>query len=384
MNKHDRVAKVLREGESNGDGWSLELNTAEGRTVFAVAVAQNNRRSRTGPTWSYVFENDGWTSIDLGTPGSYETLKKAYSTIGLSPKDISRVLISHGHSDHDGTVSEFMNDSDAELWAHQSYQPLKNYIPWEINYRKGSVLQKELNRIAEEKIEPLKEEDNTRRKTDKEYFENRKLTMVTKHLEDGDEFSDLKVMSTPGHSPDQICLILDDFIFTGDHILPEITPHPTSKMVFRDTISEKLPEFLKDPSELYGLGTYLDSLGKVIQLGDEYTVLPAHRLFNKSSFNWSGVERAGDIIHHHEKRLNRMVDKLQNKTSNLEETTKGIFEKSKLLGSNLYAAMSEIVAHLELLEDTRDITITTGGEISIQGSGTNYKEYISGLLKPGP
>ena len=39
---------------------------------------------------------------------------------------------------------------------------------------------------------------------------------------------------------------------------------------------------------------------------------------------------------------------------------------------------------VELLEDTRDITITAGGEISIQGSGTNYKEYISGLLKPGP
>ena len=155
-------------------------------------------------------------------------------------------------------------------------------------------------------------------------------------------------------------------------------------MVFRNTILEVLPEFLKDPSELYGLGTYLNSLGKVLQLGDEYTILPAHRLFNKSAFNWNGIERAGDIIHHHERRLNRMIDKLQNKTSNLEETTKGIFERSKLLGSNLYAAMSEIVAHLELLEDTNDITIATTGEISIQGSGTNYKDYISGLLKPGP
>ena len=38
MNKHDRIAKVLREGEANGDGWSLELNTSSGRTVYAVAV----------------------------------------------------------------------------------------------------------------------------------------------------------------------------------------------------------------------------------------------------------------------------------------------------------------------------------------------------------
>ena len=201
-------------------------------------------------------------------------------------------------------------------------------------------------------------------------------------MRDGDEFSDLKVMGTPGHSPDQICLVLDDFIFTGDHILPEITPHPTSKMIFRDTISESLPEFLKDPSELYGLGTYLKSLGRVIELGNSYTVLPAHRLYNKSHFNWQGVERAGDILKHHEKRLDQMLKKLQGKTSNLEETTKGIFERSKLLGSNLYPAMSEIVAHLEFLEDAEDISINASGQISIQGDGNNYKNYISKLLDP--
>jgi len=382
LSKHNRISKILREGESNGDGWLLELSSSTGRKIFAVAVAQKNRRSRTGPTWSYVFENNGWTSIDLGTPGSYEALKDGYSTIGINPSNIERVIISHGHSDHDGTVTQFLDDSSAELWAHQSYGPLKQYIPWEIHYRKGSILQKELERIAEEKIQITNENDNDWRDTDKKYFEDRKRTQVSKDLKDGDIFTDLKVMSTPGHSPDQICLVLDDLIFTGDHILPEITPHPTSKMVFRDSISKNLPEFLKDPSGLYGLGAYLNSLGRVIELGDSYTVLPAHRLYNKSNFNWHGVERAGDILKHHEKRLDQMLKKLQGKTSNLEETTKGIFERSKLLGSNLYAAMSEIVAHLELLEDTEDILIDESGQISMQGDGTNYKNYISKLLDP--
>ena len=44
--------------------------------------------------------------------------------------------------------------------------------------------------------------------------------------------------------------------------------------------------------------------------------------------------------------------------------------------------MSEIVAHLELLEDTKDIVITESGEISLQNDGTNYKSYISQLLNP--
>ena len=77
-----------------------------------------------------------------------------------------------------------------------------------------------------------------------------------------------------------------------------------------------------------------------------------------------------------------MLKKLQGKTSNLEETTKGIFERSKLLGSNLYPAMSEIVAHLEFLEDAEDISINASGQISMQGDGNNYKNYISKLLDP--
>ena len=164
--------------------------------------------------------------------------------------------------------------------------------------------------------------------------------------------------------------------------MPEITPHPTGKMVFRTSILENLPDFLKDPSEFYGLGTYLNSLGKVIKLGPNYTILPAHRLYNKSRFNWQGIERAKQIIKHHEHRLDSMLNKLQNNTSNLEETTRGIFERSKLLGPNLYAAMSEIVAHLEFLEDTGDIAIGASGDISKQGTGTNYKTYISRLVHP--
>ena len=36
----------------------------------------------------------------------------------------------------------------------------------------------------------------------------------------------------------------------------------------------------------YGLGIYLTSLGRVIQLGEKYNIMPAHRLYNKGDFNF--------------------------------------------------------------------------------------------------
>ena len=91
--------------------------------------------------------------------------------------------------------------------------------------------------------------------------------------------------------------------------------------------------------------------------------MPAHRLYNKGKFNFTGVERAQEIVSHHGRRLSRIFNYLDKSPSTLEEMTRGIFERSKLLGGNIYAAMSEIVAHIEYLEDTGDISVGQNGEI---------------------
>ena len=65
---------IVREGKPNGEDWVFRISAASGREVLAVAVSQPNN-SRTGPTWSYVFEDDGLNSIDLGAPGTFASLK---------------------------------------------------------------------------------------------------------------------------------------------------------------------------------------------------------------------------------------------------------------------------------------------------------------------
>ncbi len=372
---------IVREGKPNGEDWVFRVSSSNGREVFAIAVKQPNN-SRTGPTWSYVFEDDGFNSIDVGSPGSFASLKDGYRAAGLKPSDISRIFVTHGHSDHDGTVPEFLEASSATLFAHEAYEFLKPFNSWVIQDFTGSKLQNELTQIGKRNIG--RNSFTSRRDRDEDYYNARKLTKVTSSLIDGGTVGDIKVLSTPGHSPDQICLQVDDLLFTGDHVLPEITPHPTTNMVFRKEYIESFPTEIIDSNKLYGLGIYLNSLGKVASLSADLTVMPAHRLFNRNKVNSVGVTRARDIIEHHRRRLLRLTDSISKGDSNLEDLTRGIFNRSKLLGGNLMAALSEIVAHLEFLEESGDIVVSDNGDISIsETQSNNFSLTIDSMINTG-
>ena len=86
-------------------------------------------------------------------------------------------------------------------------------------------------------------------------------------------------------------------------------------------------------------------------------MLPAHRLFNRGRFNLQTVGRAGEVIQHHARRLGRIVARVGPRPASLEELTRGIFEHRKLIGGNLFAALSEVVAHIELLESVGDVEV---------------------------
>ena len=112
--------------------------------------------------------------------------------------------------------------------------------------------------------------------------------------------------------------------------------------------------------------------------------MPAHRLFNRNKLNNVGVKRARDIIEHHRRRLSRLTDSISKGDSNLEDLTRGIFSRSKLLGGNLMAALSEIVAHLEFLEESGDIVVTDNGDISVsEQQSNNFSFAIDSMIGNG-
>jgi hypothetical protein len=59
----------------------------------------------------------------------------------------------------------------------------------------------------------------------------------------------------------------------------------------------------------------------------------------------------------------------------LEQLTRGIFERRKLEGGNLFAALTETVAHIELLQDAGDLEVSDEGQLNPTGT-ENYRQLI--------
>ena len=345
---------IVREGDADGNRMVVRLDTEQGRRIHAVGVPQDND-SRTGPTWAYLFENDGMTLIDAGATGSYQHLADGVAATGYQVRDIERVIITHGHQDHDGAAGQLAQQAGAEIWAHDIYARLLDYNPWDIQRNPSSPLQRAMHRVMI--ADRVSNAEEAARQSDgyadrqKRYVEVRRKFNVSRSLEADDRSGDLCFIHAPGHSPDEICVTLDGLVFTGDHVLPEITPHPTTRARFSPEIRKKVPEHYHCEDKIYGLETYLRSLRMIANLGKVVSVLPAHRLFSKGKFNFETTERAEDILQHHVVRLRRILHRMGTEPTSLERITRGVFERRKLIGGNLYMALSEIVAHIELLED---------------------------------
>jgi glyoxylase-like metal-dependent hydrolase (beta-lactamase superfamily II) len=66
-----------------------------------------------------LVEDDKITMVDAGLPGSSAGLLAYLDEIGLAPRAVRRVIITHHHLDHVGGLPEVLKLSGAEVWAHR-------------------------------------------------------------------------------------------------------------------------------------------------------------------------------------------------------------------------------------------------------------------------
>jgi glyoxylase-like metal-dependent hydrolase (beta-lactamase superfamily II) len=136
-----------------------------------------------------VRDDEGLILIDTGIPGSANSVLQAAETIGLP---ITRMTLTHAHGDHAGSLDEISQRlPDVEV---------------ALTGRTGQFLQGELSLRADEPQAKLRGS-----------FFNR-TTPAARTLAAGDKLGSLRIVASPGHTPDHIAFLdeRDGTLIAGD------------------------------------------------------------------------------------------------------------------------------------------------------------------------
>ncbi|MCF6284977.1 MAG: MBL fold metallo-hydrolase [Candidatus Hydrogenedentes bacterium] len=276
----------------------------------------------------YLVLDDAVTLIDCSSAigdanGSLERcFANARSEFGLTVdlKDVDRLIITHGHIDHFGGANHVLEQSGATIAIHElDVSTLQNFEERRVITAKDLQVFLKRTGLSAERVASMLEMN----RWSKGIFQSVKVDIV---LQEGPmPDSPFFVHHAPGHCPGQVCLQLDDILFTADHVLDKITPHQS-------------PEFI---SRNMGLGHYFDALKKIrvvegvrLGLGGHLRDIP------------DVAKRIDETLAFHELRLEKTRAICQ-EPKTLAEISRALFGKRE--SYHVLLAILEAGAHVEYL-----------------------------------
>ena len=322
------------EPEDLGGGlWSVPVPIPDNPLAYTLVYALESPK---GP----VLVDAGWQHED-----AWAALRDGLGTFGIDVADVHGVVVTHFHPDHAGLAGRVRETSGAWIAMHQADAEFIRMFHTTDRAQRSSIELDTLRRAGASDSELTEPADGGR--VDPPAIPDRELS--DRELVDLPGRS-LRTIWTPGHSPGHICLHLEDGdrIFTGDHVLPRITPH--------------VGLYPYDIPDVDPLGQFLGSLDKVSAMSvDE--VLPAHQ------YRFNGLSaRAQEIIDHHEERLAEVAALLSSRPTTLWDVTAGLTWRhawaDMAQGSRRMAA-AEAAAHIRTLE-TRGVARREGTDDPIR------------------
>lgn len=185
----------------------------------------------------------------------FDVINSQYG-VHFRPSDVRRVLLTHSHLDHIGGLPLFDNPSVERCIHRHDYQMIahnRDYFASALEYLQIFF---DLCGVPEDARPRLRQGflDLGPRTVDYE---------VDHIFDNGDRIGDFTVFPTPGHTKGHSSFLLDDVMFTGDHILSHTLP-PIWPLLFGGTL---------------GYANYYKSLIRVRNMADAGVVkklLPSH------------------------------------------------------------------------------------------------------------
>lgn len=288
------------------------------------------------PSWvnAYVLTTStGTVLIDCGVdwePGLTRLLD-GLAVLEIEPASIHTLIVSHLHPDHVGMAPRVASLTGASLLMHRNAidgHHIYNDTPGNQVWLEGFG---KLHGVPED----MRPAFAALERADWMPFIGPPDLVV----DDGDRIDigdgrSLEVLHTPGHEHSHICLVESKtgILFAGDHILPRITP-----------------VIMWDQTDQDVLGLYLASVDRLT--GDRFGLTyPAH-----GSIVERGSLRAEQIILHHERRLDGMLDVVRLGPSSAWNVMLESF-RPHLNPMEQRLALRETVSHLEHLRTRAKLT----------------------------
>jgi glyoxylase-like metal-dependent hydrolase (beta-lactamase superfamily II) len=315
-----------------------------------------------GHTLVHLLDTDrGPVLVDTGwdDPTAWDTLSAGLAACGTSPAEIHGVVVTHHHPDHHGLSGRVREASGAWIAMHAAdatvVRRTREAEPglW-LDYLTGKLTRAG---APEAHFAPLRAARAAGgggtlpglrpALPDREIVPGELLDLAGRRL---------RAVWTPGHTPGHVCLHLEEThpagrpgngrLFSGDHLLPGITPHTG------------LYEDPDDATVTDPLGDYLDSLERVGRLAPA-EVLPAHQ----HAFT-GAQDRVRELLAHHEQRLTGLLALLVRPLTPWQVAERMEWNRpwEQIPYGSRNIAVSEAEAHLRRLVKLGRAETATGGE----------------------
>jgi len=274
-------------------------------------------------------------------------------------EDLTHIFITHGHIDHFAGLAYVRPRSKAKVGVHElDLRNLANYEERLVVTSKrlttflieSGVSKERISKIIDMYMMP------------KALFKSVEVDFTYESV--GMKVGPFSFLHTPGHCAGAVVIRLHDILFTGDHILNDITPHQSPESLTLNT----------------GLGTYLQSLAKTKSVSNGVVMALASHKTPIKNVN----ERIDEIIAAHKERLEKILD-IVNQPKTILEVSKILFGKTE--GYNVLLAIEETGAHVEYLyqrgflainniHDIQDCDHPVPIEYCRLGDGTDLDNYF--------
>jgi len=257
----------------------------------------------------------------------------------VRPEDIRRVLITHGHVDHVGGLWQLRDRIDAEVGIHQLD-------------RRALIAAEERAVVGKRRMH------NFLKATGVEPTRLAALIGTTRYdrvkqppvpvgiaMEDGGQLDGVRFVYTPGHAPGHVCLLIDDVLLCGDHVLARTLPQQWPESVIPNT----------------GLARYLESLDKIRRIDGIDLTLAAHEPVISDVYKRIDTIRASQM-----RRLDRLVDILKDADGplSISRIAKAMYVRAT--GFREILALCDVGARVEYLHQRGELVIANLDEIEAQ------------------